>query len=79
MASARLEENPTKMRYPLIFLSLLLVRSFLAFSNDSTAGATSYTTCDFNSAAAIMQAKRINPLVFELAEDEKCKIMTQIS
>jgi len=55
------------------------VRSFLAFSNDSTAGSTSYTTCDFTSAAAIMQAKRINPLIFELARDEKCKIMTQIS
>jgi hypothetical protein len=26
-----------------------------------------------------MQAKRINPLIFELARDEKCKIMTQIS
>jgi hypothetical protein len=26
-----------------------------------------------------MQAKSINPLIFELAGDEKCKIMTQIS
>jgi hypothetical protein len=26
-----------------------------------------------------MQAKSINPLIFEPAGDEKCKIMTQIS